>query len=180
MRRGHHRRDRRAPGVVLPLAERGQERQDRGEARSTPTNTRLESLAVAVPRISQPTQPNQSARLGGERRSHLRKLSFYSLLHAGHFQHVRGVNDAVAYTAPHGGTLRHSPEYRPVPCCLETRGVNCEIAGEGSKTAKKKPPFQHGNGGSIIGFTHQCRWWLCRDSRTKRNSAAQCGIQKCR
>lgn len=27
---------------------------------------------------------------------------------------------------------------------------------KGSKTAKKKPPFQHGNGGSIIEFTHQC------------------------
>lgn len=24
----------------------------------------------------------------------------------------------------------HSPEYRPVPCCLEARGVNGEIAGE--------------------------------------------------
>ena len=24
----------------------------------------------------------------------------------------------------------HSSEYRPVPCCLETRGVNREIAGE--------------------------------------------------
>ena len=24
----------------------------------------------------------------------------------------------------------HSPEYRPVPCRLETRGVNSEIAGE--------------------------------------------------
>ena len=51
---------------------------------------------------------------------------------------------------------------------------------KGNKKAKKKPPFQHGNGGSIIEFTHQCRWWLCRDSRTKRNSAAQCGTQKCR
>ena len=27
---------------------------------------------------------------------------------------------------------------------------------EESKTAKKKPPFQHGNEGSIIEFTHQC------------------------
>ena len=51
---------------------------------------------------------------------------------------------------------------------------------KGSKKAKKKPPFQHGNGGSIIEFTHQCRWRLCRDSRTKRNSGAQCGTQKCR
>ena len=25
-----------------------------------------------------------------------------------------------------------------------------------SKTTKKKPPFQHGNGDSIIEFTHQC------------------------
>lgn len=38
---------------------------------------------------------------------------------------------------------------------------------QGSKKVKKKPPFQHGDGGSIIGFTHQCRWRLCRDSRTK-------------
>ena len=43
---------------------------------------------------------------------------------------------------------------------------------EGSKRPKKKPPSQRGNGGQIIGFTHQCRWWLCRDSRTKRNSAS--------
>lgn len=49
-----------------------------------------------------------------------------------------------------------------------------------SKKVKKKPPFQHGNGGSIIGFTHQCHWWLCRDSRTKRNSGAQYGTQKSR
>lgn len=48
------------------------------------------------------------------------------------------------------------------------------------KKVKKKPPFQHGDGSSIIGFTHQCRWWLCRDSRTKRNSAVQCSTQKCR
>ena len=46
-----------------------------------------------------------------------------------------------------------------------------------SKTAKKEPPSQRGNGGSIIEFTHRRRWWLCRDSRTKRNSAAQCGTQ---
>ena len=51
---------------------------------------------------------------------------------------------------------------------------------KGSKTAKKKPPFQHGNGGSIIEFTHQCRWWLCRDPRTKRNSAVHHGTQKSR
>ena len=51
---------------------------------------------------------------------------------------------------------------------------------KGSKRAKKKPPTHRGNGGSIIGFTHQCRWWLCRDSRTKRNSAAWCSTQKCR
>ena len=48
---------------------------------------------------------------------------------------------------------------------------------KGSKKAKKKPPSQHGDGGSIIEFTHQRRWWLCRDSSTKRNSAAQRGTQ---
>ena len=46
----------------------------------------LESLAVTAPRISQSTQPNQDARLGGELRSLLRKLSFYSPLHAKAFQ----------------------------------------------------------------------------------------------
>ena len=51
---------------------------------------------------------------------------------------------------------------------------------KGSKKPKKKPPSQRGDRGSIIGFTHQCRWWLCCDSRTKRNSAAQCSTQKCR
>ena len=51
---------------------------------------------------------------------------------------------------------------------------------KGSKTAKKMPPSQHGNGGQIIVFTHRHRWWLCRESHTKRNSAAQCGTQKCR
>ena len=51
---------------------------------------------------------------------------------------------------------------------------------KGSKTAKKKPPSQHWNGGSIFVFTHRRRWRLCRDSRTKRNPAAQCGTQKCR
>lgn len=51
---------------------------------------------------------------------------------------------------------------------------------KGSKRPKKKPPSQRWNGGQIIVFTHHFRWWLCRDSRTKRNSAAQCGTQKCR
>ena len=51
---------------------------------------------------------------------------------------------------------------------------------KGSKTAKKKPPSQRGNGGQITVFTHRRRWRLCHDSRTKRNSAAQCGTQKCR
>ena len=74
----------------------------------------------------------------------------------------------------------HSSEYRPAPCCLEAWGVNGETQVKGRKTAKKKPPSQRGNGGSIIEFTHQCRWRLCCDSRTKRNSAAQCGTQKCR
>ena len=32
----------------------------------------------------------------------------------------------------------------------------------------------------MIVFTHRRRWRLCRDSRSKRNSAAQCGTQKCR
>ena len=41
----------------------------------------LESLAVAALRISQPMKPNQDAKLGGERRSHLCMLSFYSPLH---------------------------------------------------------------------------------------------------
>ena len=50
---------------------------------------------------------------------------------------------------------------------------------KGSKRANK-PPSQHGNGGSIAVFTHRRRWRLCHDSRTKRNSAAQCGTQKCR
>ena len=45
--------------------------------------------------------------------------------------------------------------------------------------AKKKPPSQHGNGGQIIAFTHRHRCQLCRNSRTKRNSAAQHGTQKC-
>ena len=42
----------------------------------------LESLAVAALRISRSTQPNQDGGPGGERRSGLRKLSFYSPLHA--------------------------------------------------------------------------------------------------
>ena len=32
----------------------------------------------------------------------------------------------------------HSPECRPVPCCLETRGVNSEIAGEREQKGKEK------------------------------------------
>ena len=51
---------------------------------------------------------------------------------------------------------------------------------KGSKKAKKKPPSQRGTGGLEIVFTHRRRWWLCHDCRTKRNSAAQCGTQKCR
>ena len=51
---------------------------------------------------------------------------------------------------------------------------------KGSKKAKKKPPSQRGSGGQIIVFTHRHRWRLCRDSRTKRNSAAQCDTQECR
>ena len=42
----------------------------------------LESLAVAALRILQSTQPNQNVKLGDERRSLLRMLSFYSPLHA--------------------------------------------------------------------------------------------------
>ena len=156
----------------------------------------LESLAVAALRISQPMKPNQDAKLGGERRSHLCMLSFYSPLHPTAFSAHLGVNDVVAYTAAHYSTplyfpwilpfslgrrdsllpindqgkhraetvkkpvefdlsfadpettpfrprgqkprvhslgmnpYSHSSEYRPVPCCLETRGVNNEIAGE--------------------------------------------------
>ena len=46
---------------------------------------------------------------------------------------------------------------------------------KGSKMAKKKPPFQRGNGGSITVFTHRRRWRLCHNSRTnetQRHSAA--------
>ena len=32
----------------------------------------------------------------------------------------------------------HSSEYRPVPCCLETRGANGEIAGEGGVKRQRK------------------------------------------
>ena len=32
----------------------------------------------------------------------------------------------------------------------------------------------------MVVFTHRRRWRLCRDSRTKRNSAVQCGTQKYR
>ena len=49
--------------------------------------------------------------------------------------------------------------------------------GKGSKKAKKKPPSQHWNRGSIIVFTHRRRWRLCRDSRTKRNSPAQWALK---
>ena len=35
------------------------------------------------------------------------------------------------------------------------------------------------NGGLITVFTHRRRWRLCHDPRTKRNSAARCGTQKC-
>ena len=42
----------------------------------------LESLAVAALRISQSMQLNQDSRLGGERRTFLRLLSFYSPLRA--------------------------------------------------------------------------------------------------
>lgn len=42
----------------------------------------LESLAVAALRISQSMQSNQDSRLGGERRTFLRLLSFYSPLRA--------------------------------------------------------------------------------------------------
>lgn len=42
---------------------------------------------------------------------------------------------------------------------------------KGSKTAKQKPPSQHGNGGSIIEFTRQCRWWLCSAAMPKQYQA---------
>ena len=41
---------------------------------------------------------------------------------AAHFRKLH----APAYTNPYS----RSPEYRPMPCCHETRGVNSEIAGE--------------------------------------------------
>ncbi len=47
-----------------------------------------------------------------------------------------------------------------------------------SKGTKKKSPSQRKNGGLVIGPTHPRRCQLCRDSRTKRNSTAQCGTQK--
>ena len=74
----------------------------------------------------------------------------------------------------------HSSEYRPYFAVLKYGEQMAKSQVKGSKKAKRKPPSQRGNGGSIIGFTHQCRWWICRDSLTKRNSAAQCGTQKCR
>lgn len=60
-------------------------------------------------RISQPIQPNQNGRLGGERHAFLRLLSFTPLFVREHFLRVRGVNDVVAYMAAHGSTPRHFP-----------------------------------------------------------------------
>ena len=70
-----------ADGSGLSLDRTARERRDRRRRVRG-----LESLAVTAPRISQSTQPNQDARLGGELRSLLRKLSFYSPLHAKAFQ----------------------------------------------------------------------------------------------
>ncbi len=73
----------------------------------------LESLAVAAPRISQPTQSNLDGGTGGERRLHLRMLSFTPRCMQRHFRRVPGVNDAVAYMAAHGSTPRHFPWLLP-------------------------------------------------------------------
>lgn len=58
-----------------------EKRAARGRRDRRPGIRGLESLAVAALRISQSTQSNQDAKLGGERRSHLCMLSFYSPLH---------------------------------------------------------------------------------------------------
>ena len=50
----------------------------------------LESLAVATPSFLQSTQPNQNARLGGDRCPLLRLLSFYSPLHVKAFSALLG------------------------------------------------------------------------------------------
>ena len=72
----------------------------------------------------------------------------------------------------------HSSEYRPYFAVLKYGEQMAKSQVKGSKKAKRKPPSQRGNGGPIIGFTHQCRWWICRDSRTKRNSAAHSAVLK--
>ena len=54
-----------------------------GTARSMPGNTRTgKPRCSGSPHFAINAQPNQDARLGGERRPHLRMLSFYSPLHA--------------------------------------------------------------------------------------------------
>lgn len=78
----------------------------------------LESLAVAAPRISQPAQPNRDARLGGERRSLLLKLSFYSPLHAKAFPACPGSKRRGGL---HGGTRQYAAAFPLItPAFLET------------------------------------------------------------
>lgn len=82
-------------------------------------------------------QPNQDARLGGERRALLRMLSFFTPhCMPRHFRHVRGVNEAVAYMAAHGSTPRHFPWILPFP--LKRRDSLLPINHQGN--AVRRPP----------------------------------------
>ena len=63
-----------------------------------------------------------------------------------------------------------TPPYRPVGACGNNRAVSP------GKHAKRKPPNQKVRRPLFPLF----RWRLCHDSRTKRNSTAQCGTQKSR
>ena len=76
-----------AATAIEPWAEKRTARKRRDRRRRI---RGLESLAVAALHILQSTQPNQDAKLSGERRSHLRMLSFYSPLHATAFPTCRG------------------------------------------------------------------------------------------
>ena len=68
--------------------------------------------------LSQSTQPNQGARLGGERRSHLRILSFYSPLHATAFSAHLGSKRRGGL---HGGTRRYAAAFPLItPVFIET------------------------------------------------------------
>ena len=76
------------------------------------------SLAVAAPRISQSTQSNKDTRQGGEHRSLLRKLSFYSPLHAKAFPACPG---SKLHGGLYGGTRQHTAAFPLVtPVFLET------------------------------------------------------------